>query len=291
MISIHFMDWLHLTALWQSRFFVLEHCENTRHLTSRHGSVPAVSQTSARAPLWRCGTKLPSESETVSQANVIIPFTSSELKSSLHDGSARSRRGERVVGGPLNHPASSSLFIGTISLKSALPIASSYLKPGRVSTHTASHSLTSQHHCAYSFITEQGGISPGLPGINTTGNFVNMYEHLQWGNFTIIYVTLTYQPALLFQLLSFFFPPPALSKVLFQSAPLPNEAALKAPCHQAGKWTERKSTGLAFQPRIISVHLQPPLTFSVLTWQYFWFIFSLLSSWQIFSQSYFTQSR
>lgn len=62
----------------------------------------------------------------------------------------------RAGEGALNHPASSSLFIETISLKPALPIAPAYLKLGRVSTHRASPSLTSPHHCAYSLITERG---------------------------------------------------------------------------------------------------------------------------------------
>lgn len=54
----------------------------------------------------------------------------------------------------LNHPASSSLFIRMISLKSALPIPPPYLKPCRVSAHRSSRSFTSPHHCAYSLIIE-----------------------------------------------------------------------------------------------------------------------------------------
>lgn len=73
---------------------ILSHCSalNPR-LTSTHRSVPAVNQmsNSCSGLMWRHQTAL--KVRDVSQANVIIPFTSSELKSSRHDGSARLRRG------------------------------------------------------------------------------------------------------------------------------------------------------------------------------------------------------
>lgn len=61
-------------------------------LTSTHRSIPAVNQTSNSCSglTWRYQTAL--KVRDVSQANVIIPFTS-ELKSSHHDGSARLCRG------------------------------------------------------------------------------------------------------------------------------------------------------------------------------------------------------
>lgn len=78
----------------------------------------------------------------------------------------------------LNHPASSSLFIRIISLKSALPIPSPYLEPFRVSTNSRP-SFMSLHRCAYSLITECR-TSTLLTWTNVTGYFVNMYEHLHW---------------------------------------------------------------------------------------------------------------
>lgn len=60
--------------------------------TSTHRSVPAVNQTSNSCLGLTRRHQTALKVRDVSQANVIIPFTSSELKSSRHDGSARLRR-------------------------------------------------------------------------------------------------------------------------------------------------------------------------------------------------------
>lgn len=73
---------------------ILSHCSALNpHLTSTHRSVPAVNQMSNSCSGLTRRHQTALKVRDVSQANVIIPFTPSELKSSRHDGSSRLRRG------------------------------------------------------------------------------------------------------------------------------------------------------------------------------------------------------
>lgn len=130
---------------------ILSHCSALNpHSTSTHRSVPAVNQMnkSCSGLTWWHQTAL--KVRDVGQANVIIPFTSSELKSSRNDGSARLCRGGD------SHPSSliKSIYHNDL-FKVSSPHPAALLKPDHVSTQRASPSLTSAHHCAYSLITEQ----------------------------------------------------------------------------------------------------------------------------------------